>query len=120
MPERRSAREAAAAPPPRWLRGLAFVFFALSAAFLAALGLVVIWVLVLWIDGPQPVNPAINIERAYDSRVEECLLDIQISRNGRVLGGLEIKTGGSRYLPSQRAKDWYLSRIAYRVQVIRW
>jgi RHS repeat-associated protein len=62
------------------------------------------------------VQQRVTIKTPIGTRV----IDVQISRNGRVLGGLEIKTGGSRYLPSQRAKDWYLSRIGYRVHVIRW
>jgi RHS repeat-associated protein len=46
-------------------------------------------------------------------------IDVQLSKDGEVLGGLEIKTGSSRYLPSQRAKDYWLGRWDnYRVQLV--
>jgi len=36
-------------------------------------------------------------------------VDILVSKGGRILGGIETKLGGSRYLPSQRAKDAMIS-----------
>ena len=33
--------------------------------------------------------------------------DIQVSKDGRILGLVETKTGNSRYTPSQRTKDFY-------------
>jgi RHS repeat-associated protein len=47
------------------------------------------------------------------------VVDIEVSRNGKVLGGLEVKTGGSRYLPKQRAKDWYLRRTGFSIILLR-
>lgn len=48
-------------------------------------------------------------------------IDIEVSRAGRVLGGIETKVGRSRYTPAQRAKDRYLwLRYRYRVNVVRW
>lgn len=47
-------------------------------------------------------------------------IDIEVSQNGRVLGGIETKTGSSRYLPSQRAKDFWLKNVeGYPVNVAR-
>ncbi len=47
-------------------------------------------------------------------------IDIEVKTNkGEILGGIETKTGNSRYLPSQRAKDEYLKIIGYPVNVIR-
>jgi RHS repeat-associated protein len=47
-------------------------------------------------------------------------IDIEVSQGGKVLGGIETKVGGSRYLPSQRAKDWLLKNVeGYPVNVAR-
>lgn len=47
-------------------------------------------------------------------------IDIEVSLNGKVLGGIETKVGGSPYTPSQRAKDMWLRLIhGYRVNVVR-
>jgi RHS repeat-associated protein len=47
-------------------------------------------------------------------------IDIEVSKDGTVLGGIETKVGGSRYLPSQRAKDWWLKNFKnYIVNVVR-
>ncbi|XHO60503.1 hypothetical protein BCC0191_003624 [Burkholderia ambifaria] len=35
------------------------------------------------------------------------------------MGGIETKFGGSRYLPSQRAKDEWLRQNGYPVNLIR-
>ena len=47
-------------------------------------------------------------------------IDIEVSHNGQVLGGIETKFGGARYRSSQRAKDFWL-RYAdnYIVSVVR-
>jgi RHS repeat-associated protein len=47
-------------------------------------------------------------------------IDIEVSHNGQVLGGIETKFGGARYGSSQRAKDFWL-RYAdnYIVNVVR-
>lgn len=47
------------------------------------------------------------------------VIDLEISRNGKVLGGIEAKVGRSPYKPSQRAKDWWLGRNGYPVAVVR-
>jgi len=47
------------------------------------------------------------------------IIDIEVSYGGRILGGIETKTGASRYLPSQQAKDFYLRMKGYPVNVVR-
>ena len=47
------------------------------------------------------------------------VIDVEVSRDGDVLGGIEAKAGRSRYLPWQMAKDEYLRRTGYPVQVVR-
>jgi hypothetical protein len=47
------------------------------------------------------------------------VIDVEVSRNGEVLGGIEAKAGKSRYLPWQMAKDEYLRRAGYPVQLVR-
>ena len=47
------------------------------------------------------------------------VIDVEVSKDGEVLGGVEAKAGKSRYLPWQRAKDEYLRRAGYPVQVVR-
>jgi len=47
-------------------------------------------------------------------------IDIEVSKDGQVLGGIETKFGGSRYTPAQRAKDWWLkANDGYIVNVVR-
>jgi len=47
-------------------------------------------------------------------------IDIEvISSDGEVLGGIEAKTGNSRYLPSQRSKDFWLKLQGYIVNLVR-
>jgi hypothetical protein len=47
-------------------------------------------------------------------------IDIQVSMDGKVLGGIETKTGNSRYTTSQRVKDWWLRTFEnYIVNVVR-
>ena len=48
-------------------------------------------------------------------------IDIEVSDKpgGKVLGGVETKTGNSPYKPSQRAKDEYLKQQGYPVNVVR-
>ena len=47
------------------------------------------------------------------------VIDVEVSKDGKVLGGIETKTGKSRYLPSQRAKDEWLRQNGYPVNVVR-
>jgi RHS repeat-associated protein len=48
------------------------------------------------------------------------IMDIEVSRDGIVLGGIETKVGASRYTTSQRAKDaWLRYHQKYLVNVVR-
>lgn len=47
------------------------------------------------------------------------VIDIEVRKNGLILGGIETKVGGSRYKPSQRAKDYWLKGQNYPVNLIR-
>jgi len=47
------------------------------------------------------------------------VIDIEVQHNGKTLGGIETKTGSSRYRSRQRAKDNYLKQQGYPVNVIR-
>jgi RHS repeat-associated protein len=47
------------------------------------------------------------------------VIDIEVSKNGKVLGGIETKTGNSRYSASQRAKDEWLRQNGYPVDLVR-
>ena len=48
------------------------------------------------------------------------VIDIEVSRGGQVLGGIETKVGGSRYTSYQRAKDAALYILKdYPVQLVR-
>jgi hypothetical protein len=44
---------------------------------------------------------------------------MEVSHNGKVLGGIETKSGNSPYEPSQRAKDKWLEQNGYPVDVVR-
>ena len=47
-------------------------------------------------------------------------IDIDVSKNGVNLGGVETKVGSSPYTPSQRAKDaWLKWTSGYIVNVVR-
>jgi len=47
-------------------------------------------------------------------------MDIDVWMNGKNLGGIEAKVGSSRYIPSQRLKDWWLKHaMNYTVHVVR-
>ena len=47
-------------------------------------------------------------------------IDIEVSKDGQVLGGIETKFGGSRYTPVQQTKDWWLkANEGYIVNVVR-
>jgi len=47
-------------------------------------------------------------------------MDIEVSMNGRILGGIEAKVGRSRYTWSQRLKDWWLKNVKnYTVHLVR-
>ncbi len=47
-------------------------------------------------------------------------IDIEVSKDGKILGGIETKVGSSRYTPLQRLKDTYLRIVNdYSVTVVR-
>ena len=46
-------------------------------------------------------------------------IDIEVSKDGQFLGGIETKFGGSRYTPAQSAKDWWLKANDGFVNVVR-
>jgi len=47
-------------------------------------------------------------------------MDLDVWMNGKNLGGIEAKVGGSRYISSQRLKDWWLKHaMNYTVHVVR-
>jgi hypothetical protein len=49
-------------------------------------------------------------------------IDLELWKDGKCYGGIETKTGNSRYNPSQRAKDEYLRTVGdppYRVNLMR-
>jgi hypothetical protein len=47
-------------------------------------------------------------------------IDIEVSSNGKVVGGIETKVGSSPYTPLQRLKDWWLNwHDGYKVNVVR-
>lgn len=47
------------------------------------------------------------------------VIDIEVSKDDKVLGGIETKKGNSRYTPSQRAKDEWLRQNGYPVDLVR-
>ena len=48
------------------------------------------------------------------------VIDIEVKdKDGNVLGGVEVKSGGSRYRAPQRAKDEWLRQNGYPVDVVR-
>jgi hypothetical protein len=47
-------------------------------------------------------------------------MDLEVRYQGRVLGGIEIKKGASRYHNLQQLKDWWLRNIeGYPVDLVR-
>ncbi|MDZ4149543.1 RHS repeat-associated core domain-containing protein, partial [Methylicorpusculum sp.] len=47
------------------------------------------------------------------------VIDVEVSKGGEILGGIETKTGNSPYTPSQRAKDEWLRMNGYPVDLVR-
>jgi RHS repeat-associated protein len=47
------------------------------------------------------------------------VIDVEVIKDGKVLGGIETKTGNSRYTPPQRAKDEWLRQNGYPVDLVR-
>ena len=46
-------------------------------------------------------------------------MDIEVRQNGVPVEGIETKTSNSRYTPSQRAKDEWLRRNDYPINLSR-
>lgn|GEM_PF-3219997 len=66
----------------------------------------------------KKVTPDVSKPTPFGRRV----IDLEVEENGKVLGGVETKTGGSRYLPMQRLKDIWLDLNTdggYPVQLVR-
>jgi RHS repeat-associated protein len=62
----------------------------------------------------------IQKEVVKNTPIGKRVMDIEVrDKSGNILGGIEAKTGNSRYKPSQRAKDNYLKKTGYPVTVIR-
>jgi len=47
------------------------------------------------------------------------IVDIEVWRDGELLGGIEVKTGGSRITPQQRAADQWLNTHGYPAYLLR-
>ncbi|HSV97265.1 MAG TPA: hemagglutinin repeat-containing protein [Spirochaetota bacterium] len=61
----------------------------------------------------------VQTEVAKNTPFGKRVIDIEVSKDGRVLGGIETKAGKSPYTPSQRAKDNWLKQQGYQVDVVR-
>ena len=61
------------------------------------------------------VKKEVRKETPFGPRV----IDLEVSKDGDVKGGIETKSGNSPYKPSQRTKDEYLRRQGYPVDVVR-
>ena len=62
----------------------------------------------------------VRTEVAKKTPFGQRMIDIEVSRNGEVLGGIETKLGSGRYNAYQRAKDAALKLLHdYTVQVVR-
>jgi hypothetical protein len=47
-------------------------------------------------------------------------IDIEVSKDGQVLGGIETKAGNSPYTWQQQLKDWWLKDVhGYTINVAR-
>ena len=70
----------------------------------------------LFRDAGYGVSTEVGKRTPFGRRV----IDIEISRNGQVLGGIETKVGKSAYTTYQRAKDAALYILNdYPVQLVR-
>jgi hypothetical protein len=72
------------------------------------------------LDGEGLLKRVLSMARTYAGRARFANLSSEVWKDGELLGGIETKVGRSRYLPSQRAKDWYLRKTTgYIVDVSR-
>jgi hypothetical protein len=68
---------------------------------------------------PAYVIPAYRVEVPKNTPFGRRVIDIEVSKDGKVLGGVETKTGNSRYTPAQQSKDEWLRMNGYPVDVVR-
>ena len=62
----------------------------------------------------------VDTEVPYNTPFGPRVIDIVVSKDGEVIGGIECKTGGSRYHASQRAKDkWIEQKYGLIVNLVR-
>jgi RHS repeat-associated protein len=61
----------------------------------------------------------IQKEVVKDTPFGKRFVDIEVRKDGKPLGGIETKTGGSRHTPSQQSKDEWLRRNGYPVDLVR-
>ena len=71
-------------------------------------------------DLMQKLGYGVQTEVRKSTRLGMRVIDIEVSKEGNVLGGIETKAGNSPYLPSQQAKDKWLRMFhKYIVNVVR-
>jgi RHS repeat-associated protein len=70
-------------------------------------------------DLMQKSGRDVQTEVVKDTPFGRRVIDIEVSQDGKVIGGIETKTGNSPYTPSQRAKDAWLGQQGYPVNVVR-
>jgi hypothetical protein len=71
-------------------------------------------------DGLRKMGRTVEVEVEKKTPLGVRRLDLEVSQDGKVLGGIETKLNNSPYTPSQRAKDWYLEHVRrYWVDLIR-
>jgi hypothetical protein len=70
-------------------------------------------------DGVRSQGREVRTEVTKNTPFGRRRIDVEVGKDGKTLGGIEAKSGNSRYLPSQRAKDEWLRRNGYPVEVVR-
>lgn len=70
-------------------------------------------------DGLEAAGRDVQKEVAKRTPFGRRNIDIEVSKGGKVLGGIETKTGKSPYILRQRVKDAYLRLEGYIVNVVR-
>jgi hypothetical protein len=67
-------------------------------------------------DSGRQVDRQVRKDTPFGPRI----IDLEVrDADGNVLGGVEVKSGNSRYRPDQRSKDEWLGRNGYPVNVVR-
>jgi hypothetical protein len=71
-------------------------------------------------DGLQAEGRTVHSEVVKDTPFGGRRVDLDVWKDAKNLGGIEVKKGLSRYLASQRAKDFWLKKFEnYIVNVVR-